>query len=204
MKIWLCFLALVSLIFVVKEIRKSKRRLDEVKGHNFYLKLKSLELDYEKMRIRGEFKKYPNTDKHFREMLALIAGKDTLDLRNIRLVKPKIRGFLNYAVSDEVEAYMNERAKWKNDEIRQLDDNILKVRNEILLYKFPIRGRLYRWLFPLKVQILLNVLIALLPLIKKIDSLKGHASQINEAEEAWDGIKDDDFPLDGALILNNS
>lgn len=195
-------ISLLSLICVLSLVIVQKKQLEKSKSIYFYLKLKQLEIEYEHLKMRDEFSKYKNIEENILNTLHLIKGKNEINLRKIKLVKPKVMKIFSDEEINGVSCYLEECKQCDNQEIINLLENVLLVKEEIIKYRFPIRHRYYKFIFMVKLQILLVIAFILYSLMKILKININKSSNRISNQETMKKIKhnkEDFLPLDGDL-----
>lgn len=194
MKLFMLILSVIAgFIIMIYFIRSSKKSYDKVKNEYFYLRLRQCEINYEFLKLDNEFKKYPTIEKQIMNVIKVIKGKNSFDYKEIKIVRVKIREFLNDDNMDFLTKLFDEKKDCDNKRILELLDDINNVKSEIINYKMPIRNKLSQFIFMSKMQILYIIAIF----------VKGPRD--NELIKEKDEIKEvmnDDFSSSSGLTFN--
>lgn len=185
---------LLGLTIAVAIIMISKRKLDISKSSYFYLRLKNLELDYNTLAITVDFTEYVQIESKLLNVLSLIKNKENFDLRSIKLVKTKVRDVYTKENSEKIMKFYEEYNECKDHRVIELIDEAMAIQQEIIRYRFPIRGYLHRLFFTIKSRILFVTVRFIDGIIKIFDNQK--TNKYESAEEIIEEYKNDkdNFP----------
>lgn len=147
---------LLLLVSVLYHFNKRKY-LIELKNKEFYLDLKNIYLRYLICKEKKYFLEYPEIEKKLMSTLWIIEKTDDFNLKYIKLSRPKVREVFSSKNLKAFKDYNEEIESVKYQELKELDDELYTVIDSIVKFKYPIRSRLFKFVFRLKVRILLNI-----------------------------------------------